>query len=106
MINFLGALPALFTIDRYGRRSLLLVGFPLMAFWLAFTGSVFYLPEGTGRLAAILIGIYLFALCYSPSEGPVPFTYSAECYPLYVRPIGMAFATATCWGFNGILAVT
>lgn len=68
-----------------------------MAFWLAFTGSVFYLPDGTGRLAAILLGIYFFAISYSPSEGPVPFTYSAEAFPLYIRPIGMAFATAICW---------
>jgi len=106
MINWLFAIPAIKTIDKYGRRSLLLVGFPLMAFWLAFTGSVFYLPEGPGRLGAILIGIYFFAISYSPSEGPVPFTYSAEAFPLYVRPIGMSFATATCWGFNGVLAIT
>ena len=85
---------------------MLLIGFPCMAFWLAFTGSVFYLPEGTGRVAAILLGegcclegasigtdfaptgIYFFAISYSPSEGPVPFTYSAEAFPLYIRAIG------------------
>lgn len=105
-INWLFAIPAIHTIDRYGRRTLLLIGFPLMAFWLAFTGAVFYLPEGQGKLAAIAIGIYFFAISYSPSEGPVPFTYSAECFPLYIRPIGMAWATAICWGFNGILAFT
>lgn len=33
-----------------------------MAFWLAFTGGVFYLPEGDGKLAAIAIGIYFFAI--------------------------------------------
>jgi len=105
-INWLFAIPAIFTIDRFGRRALLLIGFPCMAFWLAFTGSVFYLPEGTGRVAAILLGIYFFAISYSPSEGPVPFTYSAEAFPLYIRAIGMSYATAVCWGFNGILAFT
>lgn len=35
---------------------------------------------------------------YSPGEGPVPFTYSAEAFPLYIRDIGMSFATATTWG--------
>lgn len=105
MTNWLFALPAIWTIDRFGRRFLLLWGFPMMAFWLAFTGGVFYLPEGNGRLAAICLGIYIFSACYSPSEGPVPFTYSAEAFPLYIRPIGMSFATAVCWGFNGVRIV-
>jgi hypothetical protein len=52
------------------------------------------------------LGIYLFGVVYSPGEGPVPFTYSAEAYPLYIRPIGMSLATATTWFFNFILAVT
>jgi hypothetical protein len=43
---------------------------------------------------------------YSGGEGPVPFTYSAEAFPLYVREYGMAFATATTWGFNFILSLT
>lgn len=43
---------------------------------------------------------------YSPSEGPVPFTYSAEAFPLYIRDTGMSFATATCWGFNFIISLT
>ena len=34
---------------------------------------------------------------YSPGEGPVPFTYSAEAFPLYIRDIGMSFATAVTW---------
>ena len=34
----------------------------------------------------------LFAICYSPGEGPVPFTYSAEAFPLSIRDIGMSFA--------------
>jgi len=43
---------------------------------------------------------------YSPGEGPVPFTYSAESFPLHLRDVGMSFATATCWGFNFILSLT
>lgn len=41
----------------------------MMAFWLAFTGSMFYLPDGDGRTAGILLGIYFFAMAYSPGEG-------------------------------------
>lgn len=45
-------------------------------------------------------------MVYSAGEGPVPFTYSAEAYPLYIRPLGMSLATATTWFFNFILSVT
>lgn len=37
---------------------------------------------------------------YSPGEGPVPFTYSAEAFPLYIRDLGMSWATAICWLFK------
>ena len=56
------------------------------------------------QLGSIAAAIFCFMAIYSPSEGPVPFTYSAEAFPLYIRDIGMSFATATCWGFNFIIA--
>lgn len=60
----------------------------------------------TARVACIALGIYLFGIVYSPGEGPVPFTYSAEAYPLYVRAYGMSLATATTWFFNFVLSVS
>lgn len=56
-----------------------------------------WIPEGTGRIAVVALGIYLFDCVYSPGEGPVPFTYSAEAFPLYIRDVGMSFATAVTW---------
>ena len=38
MLNFLMALPAVYTIDTFGRRNLLLTTFPLMALFLLMTG--------------------------------------------------------------------
>jgi len=97
IINWIFALPAVYTIDTFGRRNLLLTTFPLMSFFLFFTGSAFFIPdsEGTARLACVALGIYLFMIVYSPGEGPVPFTYSAECFPLYIRDVGMSFATGS-----------
>ncbi|KAG8164093.1 hypothetical protein KVR01_006011 [Diaporthe batatas] len=155
IINWLFAIPAVYTIDTFGRRNLLLTTFPLMSICLFFVGFSFYIPEeSTARIAVsvgliilhfstaspsisrclssvrnwglsfvmvahlehghslsvmlqcIALGIYLFGMVYSPGEGPVPFTYSAEAYPLYIRPIGMSLATATTWFFNFILSVT
>jgi sugar porter (SP) family MFS transporter len=105
-LNFLMALPAVYTIDTFGRRNLLLVTFPLMSLFLLMTGFAFWIPEGTGRIAVVALGIYLFDCAYSPGEGPVPFTYSAEAFPLYIRDVGMSFATAVTWLFNFVVAIT
>ncbi|KAI0062831.1 hypothetical protein BV25DRAFT_469992 [Artomyces pyxidatus] len=105
-LNFVMALPAVYTIDIFGRRNLLLLTFPLMSLFLLMTGFAFWIPEGTGRIAVVALGIYLFDCVYSPGEGPVPFTYSAEAFPLYIREIGMSFATAVTWFFNFIVAIT
>ncbi|KAK1772553.1 putative mfs sugar transporter protein [Phialemonium atrogriseum] len=107
VVNWLFALPAFYTIDTFGRRNLLLTTFPLMSLFLFFTGFSFWIPQqATAHIACIALGIYLFGVVYSPGEGPVPFTYSAEAYPLYIRPIGMSLATATTWFFNFVLSVT
>jgi len=106
VINFLFAIPAIYTIDTFGRRNLLLTTFPLMAIFLLFTGFSFWIPETKARLACVALGIYLFGMVYSPGEGPVPFTYSAEAYPLYIRNVGMSLATSTTWFFNFLLSVT
>ncbi|KAI8960524.1 hypothetical protein F5Y11DRAFT_266191 [Daldinia sp. FL1419] len=107
IVNFLFALPAFYTIDTFGRRNLLLTTFPLMSLFLFFTGFSFWIPtSSTAHIGCIALGIYLYGVVYSPGEGPVPFTYSAEAYPLYIRPIGMSLATATTWLFNSVISLT
>lgn len=108
MINWLFAFPAVWTIDTFGRRNLLLTTFPLMAIFLLMTGFAFWIPDSAenARLAIVALGIYLFGMAYSPGEGPVPFTYSAEAFPLYIRDVGMSFATAVLWFFNFVVAIT
>lgn len=103
MINFFMAIPAFFTIDRFGRRKLLLATFPFLALFQLFNA----IASKTDNTRLIIAGLYLFALAYSPGEGPVPFVsilrsaflqrthnsktcqvYSAESMPLYVRDLG------------------
>ena len=97
IINWVFAFPAVYTIDTFGRRNLLLTTFPLMAIFLLMTGFAFWIPSEKPRLAVVALGIYLFGIAYSPGEGPVPFTYSAEAYPLSVRDIGMSLSTSVLW---------
>lgn len=107
-INFLFAFPALITIDTFGRRSLLLFTFPQMAWTLLAAGLCFLIPgEGNKtRLGLVALFIYIFAAFYSVGEGPVPFTYSAEVFPLAQREQGMAWAVATCLFWAAVLSIT
>ncbi|KAJ7130231.1 hypothetical protein C8R44DRAFT_872058 [Mycena epipterygia] len=90
LVNFVFAAPALWTIDTFGRRNLLLSTFPNMAWTLLAAGLCFLIPvTSSARVPLIAFFIYLFAAFYSPGEGPVPFTYSAEVFPLTHREMGM-----------------
>lgn len=117
IVNFLFAIPAVYTIDTFGRRNLLLTTFPMMSLCLFWAGFSFLIPSRDNpdyvpgsdlpaeqrmiptqaQLGSVAAAIYTFMAVYSPGEGPVPFTYSAEAFPLYIRDIGMSFATATTW---------
>ncbi|KAI1258427.1 sugar transporter-domain-containing protein [Xylariaceae sp. FL1019] len=104
-VNWLFAFPAFFTIDSFGRRALLLFTFPNM-FWSLLAAALSNLATGTTRLALVATFVYIFAAFYSPGEGPVPFAYSAEVFPLSHREVGMAFAVATCLGWAAVLGIT
>ncbi|CAG9983719.1 unnamed protein product [Clonostachys byssicola] len=94
IVQLLFALPAIKTIDTFGRRSLLLSTLPHMAWTLLATGFCFLIPEDqrTTRLALLALFIFLFAAFYSLGEGPVCYPYGAEVYPLSHRELGMAWA--------------
>lgn len=107
LVNWVFAWPAIWTIDTFGRRTLLLFTFPNMMWSLLAAGFCFWIPESSNaHLGLIAFFIYIFAAFYSPGEGPVPFTYSAEVFPLSHRELGMAFAVATNNFFGAILSLT
>ncbi|KAF3002955.1 hypothetical protein E8E13_004127 [Curvularia kusanoi] len=90
LVNFVFAWPAIWTIDTFGRRRL-----------------CFLIPQSSpAHLGLIAMFIYIFAAFYSPGEGPVPFTYSAECFPLTHREVGMGWAVATCLFWAAVLSIT
>ena len=112
MVNWLFAFPAFWTIDTFGRRSLLLFTFPQMFWTLLAAGLCTLIPYVEGgssqqvRAGLICLFVYLFGAFYSPGEGPVPFTYSAEVFPLSHREVGMSFAVATCFFWAAVLTGT
>ncbi|KAH7321064.1 hypothetical protein B0I35DRAFT_477585 [Stachybotrys elegans] len=107
LVNFIFAFPAIWTIDTFGRRSLLLFTFPQMTWTLLAAGLCTLIPGETGvHMGLVAFFVYLFAAFYSPGEGPVPFTYAAEVFPLSHREVGMAFSVATCLFWAAVVSIT
>lgn len=77
-----------------------------MTWTLLVAGLCTLMPQSTARTALVALFVYLFCAFYSPGEGPVPFTYSAEVFPLSHREVGMGFAVATCLFWGGVLSMT
>lgn len=104
---FASSIPAWFTMDTFGRRSLLLLTVPFLIVFLLLSGFGFFISTAheAARTGVVLLGIYLFACFYGPGMGPVPFTYTSEAFPIAIRELGMASGTAVLWFFNGLLSV-
>ncbi|KGO68786.1 General substrate transporter [Penicillium italicum] len=107
LINFVFAWPAVWTIDTFGRRGLLLFTFPQMCWTILAAGFCFWIPTSSNaHIGLIAFFVYLFDAFYSPGEGPVPFTYSAEVFPLSHREVGMAWAVATNNFWAAVISLT
>ncbi|KAF2103799.1 MFS general substrate transporter [Rhizodiscina lignyota] len=107
MSNFVFTWLAWGTIDKKGRRWLLNWSFPNMAWNLLALGLCFQIDESrrTLRVGLIVLFTILFALAYSPGVGPVPFTASAEMFPLFIREVGMSFAVFVNLLGAGVIAL-
>ena len=62
LVNWLFAFPAVWTIDTFGRRNLLLFTFPNMAWTLLATGFCFFMPDtSSAKIPLVAFFVFLFA---------------------------------------------
>jgi MFS transporter, SP family, xylose:H+ symportor len=88
---------AILTVDRWGRRPLLIVGALIMGVAMIVLGFLFYSKaSGMAPLIAILAYIAGFAL----SWGPVVWVLLAEMFPNAIKGKAMAIAVAAQWIAN------
>lgn len=78
-----------------------------MAWSLLAAGFCTLIPKtSAAHTGLVALFVYVFAMFYSPGAGPVPYTYSAEIFPLSHREVGMAWAVATCLFWAAVLSIT
>ncbi|KAK5165370.1 uncharacterized protein LTR77_008899 [Saxophila tyrrhenica] len=107
VVTFVFSIPAVYTMDTFGRRNLLLFTFPNMAWCLLAAGLFFLMPvESSARVPLIALFIYMFTAFYSPGIGPIPSIYFSESFPLSHREIGSAFTICVNNGIGSALGLT
>ncbi|KAE8383105.1 MFS transporter [Aspergillus bertholletiae] len=106
LANFLFTIPAYRYIDWRGRRLLLLISLGGMFLSLLAIGCFFRIKDETVKLALVsTFTIGFFTFFYGIGAGPVPFTFSAEVFPLEFREVGMSFSVMVNFLGLGLLVL-
>ncbi|MGH9590488.1 MAG: sugar porter family MFS transporter [Terracidiphilus sp.] len=102
-VNLAFTFVALFTIDRFGRRILLLSGMTGLVIVYAALGELFRLHvHGKPMLVLVLAAI----ACYSVSLAPVTWVVIAEIFPTRIRSSAMSIAVTALWAACFLLTYT
>ena len=101
--NVLFTLVAMFTVDSWGRRPLLIWGGLIMAGAMFALGAVFNMQAlGSGALVAMVIYVAGFAM----SWGPVVWVLLSEIFPNAIKGQALAIAVAAQWVANWIVSTS
>ena len=92
-VNVVFTIIAIVTVDKLGRKPLLMLGGLIMGFAMAAIGFTFY-SENMSILALIFILIYIAG--FAMSWGPVMWVVLSEIFPNSIKG-AMSIATATVW---------
>ncbi|HEC01995.1 MAG TPA: MFS transporter [Phycisphaerales bacterium] len=102
-VNLSFTVVAIWTVDRLGRRPLMMIGSAGMGLSLLSMGLAAYF-ESTGLW--ILLFILGYIACFALSVGPVTWVILSEIFPTRIRGRAMAIATVCLWVANYVISQT
>jgi len=100
-VNLTFTIVAIFTVDRFGRRPLQIVGAIVMAVSMFALGTTFWLG-GKGSVA--LVAMLVYTAGFAVSWGPVTWVLLSEIFPNQIRGKAMALAVAAQWIANYLVS--
>ena len=98
LVNVLFTFVAIFTVDKWGRRPLLILGITLAILSLTIIGVLFY--EGITAGPWILVFILVFISSFAFSFGPVCFIVISEIFPTAIRAQAVSLGILSMWVAN------
>jgi sugar porter (SP) family MFS transporter len=102
--NMFFTIIAMFFIDKFGRKTLLLIGAIGMCLSLSSAALRFYQDDFSGT--GIFISILGFIASFAFSQGAVIWVFLSEIFPNKVRSHGQALGSFVHWVMNAIIAWT
>jgi len=103
IVNFLATIVAILTVDRFGRRKLMLLGCAGIALGHFLTATACFLGfQGMIVVIPVLLALIFYAL----SLAPVTWVLIAEIFPNKIRSEAVAVSTAALWIACFILTYT
>jgi SP family sugar porter-like MFS transporter len=94
VVNLAFTFVAIFTVDRFGRRGLMLIGAAGLAGIYAVLGAGYYL-QSTG--VHMLVLVVTAIACYAMSLAPVTWVVISEIFPNRIRGAAMSVAVFSLW---------
>lgn len=101
-VNFIFTLLALNFIDRFGRRTLMLIGSVGLILTLGLVSRAFYLDDFGGWMVTILLLVYIAFFAFS--QGAVIWVFISEIFPNQVRAKGQTLGSLTHWVMAAVIA--
>lgn len=111
LVNVLATLVSIFTVDRFGRRALFLVGGTLMIICQVAVGSIISsvfgfdgqgaFSKSLGNITVAFICLYVAAFAWS--WGPLGWLVPSEVFPLEIRSAGQAINVSVNMFFTFII---
>ena len=103
IVNLVFTFVAIRTVDRWGRRVLMITGSLGLSIIYILVGSSYYFNfEGISVLIFILLGISVYAMTLAP----VTWVVLSEIFPNRVRGAAMAVATSSLWIASFLLVIS
>lgn len=102
-VNLVFTLIAMFTVDQWGRKKLMVFGSAGLAITYILLGSAFYFQlKGIAVLGLVIVAIGIYAM----SLAPIVWVILSEIFPNQIRGAAMALATFALWIACFILTYT
>ncbi|MCU0362149.1 MAG: sugar porter family MFS transporter [Bacteroidales bacterium] len=102
-VNLVFTFVGMFTVDRLGRKALMLIGAGGLAGIYALTGAMYYTGiQGLPLLICVVAAI----ACYAMTLAPVTWVILSEIFPNRVRGLALSIATFALWAACFILTYT
>lgn len=102
-VNLAFTILAIWTVDRLGRRPLMMIGAAAMGISLLSLGTAFYTQSVSGWA---MVFVLLYIAGFAMSLGPVVWVVLSEIFPTRIRGRAMAIATLCLWAANFVVSQT